>query len=396
MTVVHERHNRTVTLSFPTAPDAVELRHLRAFVAVAAELNFGRAAERLYITQPALSRQIRALEKALGCELLRRSTHRVELTLAGEAMLDRSHDVLRGVDEAVAAAQSVGGELAERVERLWAPFIGLEDLGELRAAYETLHAEFAPPPECAIRSVLANGVPSLAVIPPGADVGMLYLHGGGFVMGSAYGYRHLAGALAMSSGVGALVPDYRLAPEHPFPAALNDAMRAYRHMEAPTVIAGDSSGASLVLGVLLRAREEGLPLPSRAVLFCPGVDPSFASLRSSDVEGADAMLEQARGLMDTYLAGHTLDDPLVSPLLADLTGLPPLLIQAAEGDLALGDSLALEARARACGVPVELQTYFTMTHAFQMFWSFLPEAVEALASAGRFIKGGEVSEAPPR
>ena len=232
MTVVHERHNRSVTLSFPTAPDAVELRHLRAFVAVAAELNFGRAAERLYITQPALSRQIRALEKALGCELLRRSTHRVELTLAGEAMLDRSHDVLRGVDEAVAAAQSVGGELAERVERLWAPFVGIEDLGELRAAYEALHAEFAPPPECAIRSVLANGVPSLAVIPPGADVRLLYLHGGGFVMGSAYGYRHLAGALAMSAGIGALVPDYRLAPEHPFPAALDDAMRAYRHLES--------------------------------------------------------------------------------------------------------------------------------------------------------------------
>ena len=126
MTVVHGRHNRSVTLSFPTAPDAVELRHLRAFVAVAAELNFGRAAERLYITQPALSRQIRALEKALGCELLRRSTHRVELTLAGEAMLDRSHDVLRGVDEAVAAAQSVGGELAERVERLWAPLAGID------------------------------------------------------------------------------------------------------------------------------------------------------------------------------------------------------------------------------------------------------------------------------
>ena len=377
-------------LSFPAAPDGVELRHLRAFVAVAGELNFGRAAERLYITQPALSRQIRALEKALGCELLRRTTHLVELTLAGEALLDRSQEVLRGVDEAVAAAQSVGGELAERVERLWAPLTGIEDLGELRAAYEALHAEFAPPAECAVRSVLANGVPSLAVVPPGTDVRLLYLHGGGFVMGSAYGYRHLAGALAISAGIGALVPDYRLAPEHPFPAALDDAVRAYRYLadEGEVVIAGDSSGCSLALGVMLRARAEGLPLPSRVVLFCPGVDPSFESLAESDVEGADELLEKSRELIGSYLAGHSLEDPLVSPLTADLTGLPPLLIQAAEGDLALGDALTLETRMRESGVAVTLEPYFSMTHAFQMFWTFLPEAVEALASAGRFIKGG--------
>ena len=98
-------------LPFPQAPDGIELRHLRAFVAAAEELNFGRAAERLYISQPALSRQIRGLEQLVGCELLRRSTHRVELTLAGEALLDRSHRLLRDVDEAVAAALAVGGEL---------------------------------------------------------------------------------------------------------------------------------------------------------------------------------------------------------------------------------------------------------------------------------------------
>ena len=141
-----------MTLSFPTAPDAVELRHLRAFVAVAAELNFGRAAERLYITQPALSRQIRALEKALGCELLRRTTHRVELTLAGEALLDRSHDVLRGVDEAVAAAQSVGGELAERVERLWAPLAG--DRGPRGAARRLRGAARRVRPAAGVRGPL--------------------------------------------------------------------------------------------------------------------------------------------------------------------------------------------------------------------------------------------------
>src|SRR5918998_2904183 len=107
-------------LAFPQAPDAIELRHLRAFVAVAEELNFGRAADRLHLSQSALSRQVRGLEQLLGCDLLRRSTHRVELTVAGEALLDRARKLLKDVDEAVSATQSVGGELATRVARAWA------------------------------------------------------------------------------------------------------------------------------------------------------------------------------------------------------------------------------------------------------------------------------------
>ena len=106
-------------LAFPRAPDAIELRHLRSFVAVAEELNFGRAAEQLYLSQPALSRHIRALEQLLGCELLRRSTHRVELTLAGESLLDRARKVLSDVDEAVSITQSVGNELESRGARMW-------------------------------------------------------------------------------------------------------------------------------------------------------------------------------------------------------------------------------------------------------------------------------------
>src|SRR5918992_5000716 len=111
--------DRDRVLAFPRAPDAIELRHLRSFVAVADELNFGRAAEQLYLSQPALSRQIRALEQLVGCQLLRRSTHRVELTLAGEALLDRARNLLRDLDEAVTLAQSAGGELARRTEEMW-------------------------------------------------------------------------------------------------------------------------------------------------------------------------------------------------------------------------------------------------------------------------------------
>ena len=108
-------------LAFPQAPEAIELRHLRAFVAVAEELNFSRAADRLHISQSALSRQISSLEKLIGCDLLRRSTHRVELTLAGEALLERTRSLLEGFDEAVSTTQSVGGELAFRLAQYWAP-----------------------------------------------------------------------------------------------------------------------------------------------------------------------------------------------------------------------------------------------------------------------------------
>ena len=159
-------------LPFPQAPDGIELRHLRAFVAVAEELNFGRAAERLYISQPALSRQIRALEQFVGCELLRRSTHRVELTIAGEALLDRARKLLRDVDEAVAEALAVGGELLGRAIKLLEPLSGLvaEESGihDAREAFERLQAEFSPPPGITVRPVTAGGVPSLVVSP--ADV----------------------------------------------------------------------------------------------------------------------------------------------------------------------------------------------------------------------------------
>ena len=108
-------------LVLPPAPDAIELRHLRAFVAVAEELNFGRAATRLFVSQPALSRQIRSLERLLGCDLLRRSTHRVELTLAGDALLDRARRLLADMDDTIFATRSVGGDLERRLAAAWEP-----------------------------------------------------------------------------------------------------------------------------------------------------------------------------------------------------------------------------------------------------------------------------------
>lgn len=388
-------------LPFPQAPDGIELRHLRAFVAVAEELNFGRAAERLYISQPALSRQIRSLEQAVGCELLRRSTHRVELTVAGEALLDRARKLLRDVDEAVAEALAVGGELLGRVIKLLEPLSGLvaQEAGihEAREAFERLQAEFSPPPGTAVRPVTAGGVPSLVVSPADRpEPTVLYLHGGGYVLGSAFGYQSHAGALAAAAQTGVLVVDYRLAPEHPFPAALDDSLNAYRWLldqgVAPerVTIAGDSAGGGLVMSLLLSLKRDGEPAPGGAVLLCPWLDIGLRHAElASTAEPADApMATEAEVLRcaRAYLNGHPFDDPIVDPLVADLRGLPPMLVQAATGDARVADAEALAVRARAQGAEVRLELYPVQAHAFQLFWSFLPEAADAFAAAGEFIR----------
>jgi monoterpene epsilon-lactone hydrolase len=384
-------------IAFPQAPDGVEIRHLRAFVAVAEELNFGRAAARLYVSQPALSRQIRALERLLGCELLRRSTHRVELTVAGNALLERALRLLADLDEAIATTQSVGGELANRMATLWAPVLDVvsadRDIEEMRTAYEAFLAQSPLPDGVAVRPVLAGGVSALAVTAADGeqDTAILFLHGGGFTIGSAYGYRPLAGALAAAAGVGALVLDFRLAPEHPFPAAVEDALSAYRWLAAQRgadriVLAGDSAGAGLACSLMLTLREQGEPLPAGAVFLCPGVDPSGNTILNRVVDPDPAQVAQLERVAGAYLAGHPPDDPIVNALVADLTGLPPILVQAATGDLIRPDAEAFATRAAAHGVDARLELYPAETHVFHVFWSFLPEAADALQSAGAFVR----------
>jgi acetyl esterase/lipase len=377
-------------LPFRQAPDGVEVRHLRAFVAVAEELNFSRAAERLYLSQPALSRQIRTLERLVGCELLRRSTHRVELTLAGDALLERARRLLADLDEAVAATQSVGGEMAGRMARMWAPVAETSSAGasiqDLRTEYERFMAQAPVPPDIDVRPVTAGGVPSLVV---GPEPRVLYLHGGGFIVGSAYGYRPLAGALAAAANAGVLVPDFRLAPEHPFPAALEDALSAYRWLAeqrtdaSRIVLAGDSAGAALVMSLLLTLKANGEDMPGGAVMLCPGVDLTGEMLEPVDHPHP---FDDIGIVRESYLQGHPVEDPLVSSLRADLSGLPPLLVQCATGDRARPEGKALAERAREHGVDARLELYPAETHVFHVFWPFLPEASDALAQAGAFIR----------
>ena len=376
-----------------SASQALELRHLRSFVAVAEELNFRRAAERLYITQPALTRQIQTLERLIGCRLLIRSTRMVRLTPAGEALLDRTRPVLVEVDAAVTAAQSVGGELAARMGEIWQPLVRAvaldEDIEAVRSAWESVHARSAPSAETDVRAVTAGGVPALVVGETDRDPpSLLYLHGGGYLLGSAFGYRSHAGALAVAGDTTALVPDYRLAPEHPHPAALDDAVAAYLWMlergtpAGQVTVTGDSSGGGLVLSLLLTLRARGLPLPGAAILLCPWLDFGL------DHDGDDDLvsLHEARRFANAYLAGHPADDPVVNPLRADLGGLPPLLVQAAAGDERLVDAQTLVERAGRHGVDARLEVYPVDAHVFHIFWSFLPLASDALRVAGEFAR----------
>jgi epsilon-lactone hydrolase len=384
-------------LALPQAPDAIELRHLRAFVAVADDLSFSRAAQRLFISQPALSRQIRGLERLVGCDLFRRSTQRVELTLAGEALLARARSLLADLDDAISVTRSVGGELAGRMALLWEPWArasaDVADLDGIRAALEELHGQFTPPPDVAVAPVIAGGVPALRVTPEiSSSATVLFLHGGGHVAGSAFGYRHLAAAIALAARAPALVIDYRLAPEHPYPAAVQDAVNAYLWLrdtggdEARIVVAGDSSAGGLVMSLLLALRERDLPEPAGAALLCPWVDLTGRTQRPPQDSSLVFSPEMAHRLTQAYLAGHPVDDPLLSPLQTSLAGLPPLLIQAASGDAVLQEAQLLARHATQCGVDASITVYPVPTHDFHVFWSFLPEARDAIDQIGRFVR----------
>ncbi|MEU8800309.1 alpha/beta hydrolase fold domain-containing protein [Spirillospora sp. NPDC048819] len=384
------------------APDGLELRHLRAFLAVAEELNFGRAAARLYVSPSTLSRQVAALERTLGCVLLRRSTQRVTLTLAGQTLLDRLPAVLDDIDDVVETVRSVGGELAARIRRLGEPFAELtfDDVDALRAASERHYALLPVVPEVAFTPVVAGGVPGLVAEPPDpGDAWTLLLHGGNYTNGSAFGFRSLASGLADATGCRVLTPDYRLAPEHPFPAAVDDACAAYTWLidqgASPDgiVAVGDGSGAGLVLSLLLRLKERGGPLPARCVLFTPFIDLSAAVPEALPATPAPSGTRRGMALgIARYLDGRPADDPLVDPLHADLSGLPPMLVQAAAAHEGLPDAERLTEHARSCKVDVRLEIYPVDAESFQLYWSFLPEAAAAIAQVGAYVRAAAPSE----
>ncbi|MFD5466473.1 alpha/beta hydrolase [Kitasatospora sp. NPDC127059] len=229
---------------------------------------------------------------------------------------------------------------------------------------------------------------------PGAGT-ILYFHGGGWVFGSPETALSLTGNLVARTGLGAYSLDYRLAPEHPFPAAIEDCLSAYRALldqgEDPSeiVFAGDSAGGGLAVTTCLAARDAGLPQPAAVLAFSPGLDATRSGASMRTKEGIDPIFTRAAldhtGAM--YLGGADPRQPLLSPAVhADLTGLPPMLIQVGTNELLLDDSTRLAARASAAGVDVVLDITADAPHVFQCFTGVLDEADEALDRAALFLR----------
>jgi epsilon-lactone hydrolase len=261
-----------------------------------------------------------------------------------------------------------------------------------RADYDALFAERPLGDDVTLTPRSIAGVPALDVQVAGADGDglILYLHGGGYVVGSARTGANLAAPLARRVGVPAVSLDYRLAPEHPFPAAVEDALAAYKELlegGRPIAIAGESAGGGLVLATILAARREGLPMPAAAVVFSPLVDLTLAG-ESMDTRGDIDPLFSREHIAEYaahYLAGQDAREELASPLFADLTGLPPLLIQVGSAEVVLDDALRLATRAAQYDVDVSLDVVAGAPHVFQYMVGVMDEADEALDHAAAFL-----------
>jgi acetyl esterase/lipase len=234
---------------------------------------------------------------------------------------------------------------------------------------------------------------SAAVPDAGAPIRtLLYLHGGGYYFCSPRSHRSLVFPLAVRAGARAFSLDYRLAPEHPFPAAVDDALAAYRCLLADgmppdsIVVAGDSAGGGLALALLLALRDAKDALPAAALLFSPWTDLAATGETLVTNDGADPMfrgaaIERATRL---YLAGADPRHPYASPLYGDFTGLPPLMIQVGSTEVLLDDARRVAERARAAGCLVEFEVWSKMPHVWQLFAPFIPEARRALDRAAAF------------
>jgi epsilon-lactone hydrolase len=269
-------------------------------------------------------------------------------------------------------------------------------IAERRAQYDRAERVFPTPPDVVVEGVVAPTRPAEWLRAPAVrtDAVVLYLHGGGYVIGSPRSHRHLAAAIARAAATAALLVDYRLAPEHPFPAALDDAVAAYQWLLGRgigpdrIVVAGDSAGGGLTVATLLAIRDRQLPRPAAGVCISPWVDLTCSGATYATKAAVDPIVtRQSVSMMaDAYAGAGDAKAPLVSPLYADLHGLPPLLVQVGSDEVLLDDALGLGERARAAGVDVTVEEWPAMIHVWHWFLPMLAEAERAVGVIGAFVR----------
>jgi epsilon-lactone hydrolase len=275
----------------------------------------------------------------------------------------------------------------------------LENLGwpEQRARFEMLSQLMPPVEGFEAEPATVGGIKGEWVRAKGVrrtDAALLYLHGGGYLIGSPKSHRHMLGPLSAESGLPIFAADYRLAPEHPFPAAVDDAVAAYKGLLDSGIsadklaIAGDSAGGGLTFATLVAARDKGLPMPACAVAISPWGDLSQGgeSHRARAKRDPIVKKEGLDEMAAAYLAGADPKTPLASPLFANLKGLPPLLIQVGTEEALNADAVALKKRAEDAGVEVSFESWGGMIHVWHIFHPILSEGRDAIARIGAFVK----------
>jgi hypothetical protein len=270
------------------------------------------------------------------------------------------------------------------------------DLAEMRANSDARAKQFPVPADAVVEPVTVNGVKAEWSRTPRADRGsaLLYLHGGGYVLGSLDSHRHVAVEIGRVAGMRTLAIDYRMAPEHPFPAAVEDTVAAYRYLldsgvaPADICIAGDSAGGGLAVGALLAFKDAGLPMPGACWALSPWIDMEALGQSFTDRAATDPTV-QREGILwmaKTYMAGADPKHPHAAPVYGDLTGLPPMLIQVGSVETLLDDSLLLARKAALAGVPVDLQIWPEMIHVWHLYFPVLTEGRQSLASGGAWLR----------
>ena len=270
------------------------------------------------------------------------------------------------------------------------------DVQALRASLRELMAQVPVPPDVQQNPVEIGGVAGLEVTIQGneSDNVILYFHGGVYVIGSAASSVPLVGDLVRRTGTKAITLEYRLAPEHPYPAAVEDARAAYEGLLAQGIapaqiaLAGESAGGGLAVATLLALREAGVPLPSCGYLMSPYVDLTLSGETLAAKREVDPLLtpDGLRARVPDYVAGADASDPYISPIFGDLRELPPLLIQVGSHEILLSDALRLAGRAAISDVPVTLDVTPGVPHVFQAYAGLLDEAGAALDRASDFLK----------